>query len=382
MRGLGSLNFASKTLRAEARLACSGSLARGSARELDGPGRALASRAGAARSGSRAGAAGVLSIRSSLRISSGCEISGSLSRVRTGSGSAGASPLPCSSSGSPPGSARARRWASSFAFSAFLSASSSRLMSGRRLVERSERGRDAGWIGLQEEILSRHLITEAPKIAFHARIANHRGAKKNDQLGFPAELCAVGENIADERNAADTWNARVSVFRDVLHQSSKNAYLAALQAQNRIELACLKNRNGVRNGVRIGGGGLQGRIGIRHRVNPPANRWPDVQHHGIAFIDLRQHRHHEALSGNVRRCGERGLNGGAPSACRDGDRLRGRRDGEVNDVARHPQDRGLIVHHAELRAGQDFHVPELLEQLESGIEAATARDKADEGQQG
>src|SRR5712692_6104061 len=243
MRGLGSLNFASKTLRAEARLACSGSLARRSAREADGAGRALASRAGPVLAGSRAGAAGVLSTRSSLRISSGCEISGSLSRVRTGLGSPGASPSPCSSSGSPPGSARARRWASSFAFSAFLSASSSRLMSGRRLVERSDWRFDLARIGFQEELAVRQQAAQAAEIAVDAGIAYHRGAQEDHQLGFLVLVGALREQLPDPRNLAHTRDVVLIVADAVLHQPAEHGDLPAFQPQHRFHLAGLDFRD-------------------------------------------------------------------------------------------------------------------------------------------
>src|SRR6266850_23148 len=278
MRGLGSLNFASKTFLALARLAAAGSslgfaaAGRGGA---FGAGRAFG--AGGGSRGSSAGPAGVLAgagggERSSLTISSEVEISGSLSRVSTGlrpASSRGASPAS-------PSSPRARRCASSLAFSAFLSASSSRLMrsSTQGPAARPERRLELRGVRLGEEIFAGQLAAEALEVAVDARIADHRRAQEDDQLGLAAEIAAVREDLAEYGDAADAGNAGVGVLHDVLHQACEHADLTALQAQHGVELTRLEDRNDVRHGIRIGGGRLQRGVRIVDRIDPPANRRP------------------------------------------------------------------------------------------------------------
>ena len=177
-RGLGSLNLASKTFFALARLAAARSSV---AFAAAGRGAALGASTGssAGRSGLAAGAGA--GERSSLMISSGVvEMSGSLSRVSTGLRSAAAVPAPPASALSP--SLRARRCASSFAFSAFLSASSSRLMGSSTLgpAARPERRLELARIGLGEEIFARQLVAQALEVAVDTRIADHRRAQEDD----------------------------------------------------------------------------------------------------------------------------------------------------------------------------------------------------------
>src|SRR6185436_704618 len=143
-----------------------------------------------------------------------CEISGRLSRVSTGASAgdaaagsgavSGGGSSPRSSSGSPEGrSSRARRCASSLAFSAFLSASRSRLIgkerrrSEERLALRPEQRCHASRIRLAEIVFRRHLVAEATEVAVDAGLLDHRGAQEDDELGLAAELRLVGEDVAD-----------------------------------------------------------------------------------------------------------------------------------------------------------------------------------------
>src|SRR5438874_2444688 len=182
MRGLGSRNFASNTFFAVAR-----SAAWLSARRVS----ALV----------RAG----LGAMSSLTISSGCEaISGSSSRVVMRAG-CGSSTLAAAGAA---GSALARRWASSLAFSAFLRASSSRLMSAAQRRRRALR-RLLARIGFEEEVFPGEQAAEAAVISFDARVADHRGAQKDHQLGLLVQILALLEDLAD---AGDFSNARDHVL--------------------------------------------------------------------------------------------------------------------------------------------------------------------------
>src|ERR1051325_10387242 len=201
-RGFGSLNFASKTLRAAARSAACG--------WSD----STASGAGSAWRGAI----------SSVRISSGWRISGSSARVSTGFSGIGDG-FSIRSSG--PASPFARRWASSLAFSAFFSASRSRLMS--RGLARHERRRGARRVGAPEEVLPRQLVAVVPEVALEARIPGHGGAEGDGGLGLGRQVGAVGHQLADERDAAHAGDARLLVLYEVLHQAGEHRDFAVLQ---------------------------------------------------------------------------------------------------------------------------------------------------------
>src|SRR2546430_149442 len=185
MRGLGSRNLASKTFLALARAAASPWLLapRGREAALAGCGSAAISRAGR-------GAAGA---KSSVTISSGAVISGSLSRVMTFLRSgADASTAPPAFALSP----RARRCASSLALSAFFSASSSRLMgrgaSTRRPAARRQRRRELARVGPGKEILAGQLAAQSAEVAVEARVLDDGRAQEDDEFGLAAEVAAVG----------------------------------------------------------------------------------------------------------------------------------------------------------------------------------------------
>src|SRR5688500_4914284 len=126
-------------------------------------------------------------------------MSGSSGRVTTGLACAAgaAAPSRLSSAVAP---SRERRCASSFAFSAFLSASSSRLMSIARVLSRKQGRRDALGIGFAKKVFSRHLPAETAEIALEARVADHGRAQEDHQLGLGREIGPVGEQLADEGN--------------------------------------------------------------------------------------------------------------------------------------------------------------------------------------
>src|SRR5882762_2234014 len=218
MRGLGSRNLASKTFFALAReAACSWALA-GAPRGREAI--LAVSGSGAISSGGRGVGAAGGGMRSSVTISSGAVISGSLSRVMTLLRStAGASGAPPAFAPSP----RARRCASSLALSAFLSASSSRLMgsagSTRGPAARGQQRLELARVGFGEEILARQLVAQGAVVAVEARILDHGRAQEYHQLGLAAEIAAVGQDVADDRDAADPRNARIGVLHDVLHQA-------------------------------------------------------------------------------------------------------------------------------------------------------------------
>src|SRR5688572_441462 len=191
-RGFGSLNFASNTRWAVARsVFCAVAVAAAAARGVS----RLASRRGGGGAGgssasdsSRAGGRGASARRSSLRISSGAEMSGSSARVVTCLTSA-ATVASGSAAGSGASSLLARRCASSLAFSAFLRASSSKLMSAAR-------------IRLQEIVGSGQQLAQARDIPIDARIADHRGAQEDHQLGLLVQVLALRERLADAGNVA------------------------------------------------------------------------------------------------------------------------------------------------------------------------------------
>src|SRR5438067_13306671 len=286
MRGLGSRNLASKTFLALAREAASPWLLapRGREAALAGCGSAAISRAGRG-----LGAAGA---KSSVTISSGAVISGSLSRVMTFLRSgADASTAPPAFALSP----RARRCASSLALSAFLSASSSRLMgrgaSTRRPAARRQRRLELARVGLGEEVLARQLAGQPAEVAVEARVLDDGRAQEDDELGLAAEIAAVGEYFADDRDAADSWNAGIRVLDDVLHQAREHTDLPALQPQHGVELARLEDWDHVGYGVGVARRHLQRRVRVGDRVDAAANRGPHVEHDGLCGAHLRQHRH-------------------------------------------------------------------------------------------
>src|SRR6266850_4332678 len=236
MRGFGSLNFASKTFLAAARSVDWGSASRGGACSRGGgAGCGAAECSGGALS---PGIAGSFAARSSLTISSGCEMSGSSGRVttRVWSAAGAASPSKRNSPGAPAESPRARFCASSFAFSAFFSASRSRLISPQRCARRPDGRSDAARVRLDEEVPRRKLVPEPAEVAVDAGIADHAGAQKDDQLRLPRQIAARRERLADDRDAAYAGNPGVRVFHLVLHQAGQHCRLAALQPEDRIEL--------------------------------------------------------------------------------------------------------------------------------------------------
>src|SRR6185295_7128912 len=250
-RGFGSLNLASKTLRAVARSAACGS--------------SNACPCAAAWGGAI----------SSLRISRGCRMSGSSARVSTGFSGTGASPSMRNSG--PAGSPFARRCASSLAFSAFFSASRSRLMSvdlrvAARVLARHLRRRGARRVGTPEEIVPRHLVAVIPVVALQARIPDHGGAKEDHKLGLGREIGAVRQQLADQRNAAQPRDAGLVVLNEVLHQAREHRDLAVLQAQDGIELAGFEHRD-----VVLGVLALQRRVRIAHAVDAPADGGAHVE---------------------------------------------------------------------------------------------------------
>src|SRR5882724_12467495 len=230
MRGFGSLNFASKTFLAAARSADRGSASGGACGRGDG---------------AVCGAAGSFTARSSLTISSGCAMSGSSGRVTTRelSASGAASPSRRNSPAAPPESPRARFCASSFAFSAFFSASRRRLMSAQRLARRPDGRSDAARVRLRKEVTAWKLVPEPAEVAVGAGIADHAGAQKDDQLRLPRQVAARRERLADERDAAYAGNSGVRVFHLVLHQACQHCGFAALQPEDRIELARFEQRD-------------------------------------------------------------------------------------------------------------------------------------------
>src|SRR5260221_6068770 len=240
MRGLGSWNFASNTFFALARPAACSSPAFGA-----GPrGAAALGRDGGSAASSGAGLSGAAGggERSSLTISSVGEVSGSLSRVSTGLRAAGSA----AASACSPVSPRARRCASSFALSAFLRASSRRLMRCARSTDRTagtERRLELAGIRLGKEVFAWELRAQALEVPVDARIANHGGSQENHQFGFPAEIAAIGQRLAEQRDVADPGDERLGVLHDVLHQPGEHADLPALQAQDGIEFARLEQRD-------------------------------------------------------------------------------------------------------------------------------------------
>src|SRR5437588_711804 len=132
---------------------------------------------------------------------------------------------------------RERFCASSFAFSAFFSASRSRLISPQRVARRPDGRSDAARVRPGEEVTPRKLVAELAEVAVDAGIADHGGAQKDDQLRLSRQVVARRERLADDRDAADAWNSGDRVFHLVLHQAGEHGDLAALQPQDRIELA-------------------------------------------------------------------------------------------------------------------------------------------------
>src|SRR5947208_3186215 len=262
MRGFGSLNFASNTFLAAARSADRGSASRSGA---CGRGDGAAVYSGDSFSPALAGS---FTARSSLTISSGCEMSGSSGRVTTRvlSASGAASPSRRNSPAAPPESPRASFCASSFAFSAFFSASRSRLISPQRLARRPDGRSDAARVRLREEITSRKLVPEPAEVAVDAGIADHAGAQKDDQLRLPRQIAARRERLADDRDAADAGNSGVGVLHLVLHQAGQHCRLAALQPEDRVELARFEQGD-----VVLGRRALQRRIGIPGAADLPAD---------------------------------------------------------------------------------------------------------------
>src|SRR5258708_3262657 len=245
MRGFGSLNFASKTFLAAARSADRGSASRGGA-----CGRGGGAGCGAAECSGDAfspGVAGSLAARSSLMISSGCEMSGSSGRVTTPvlSAAGATSPSRRNSPGAPPESPRARFCASSLAFSAFFSAWGSRLIPPWRSARRPDGRRDAARVRPREEVATRKLVPEPAEVAVDTGIADHAGAQKDDQLRLPRQIAARRERLADDRDAAYAGNSGVRVFHLVLHQAGQHCRFAALQPEDPLELARLAQRHAV-----------------------------------------------------------------------------------------------------------------------------------------
>src|SRR6267143_3278439 len=277
MRGFGSLNFASKTFLAAARSADRGSASRGACGRGDGAacdaGCAAAEYPGDALSPRDAGS---LTARSSLTISSGCEMSGSSGRVTTRVLSAAGSPSRRNSPAAPAESPRARFCASSFAFSAFFSASRRRLMSAQRLARRPDGRSDAARVRLRKEVTAWKLVPEPAEVAVGAGIADHAGAQKDDQLRLPRQVAARRERLADERDAAYAGNSGVRVLHLVLHQACQHCGFAALQPEDRIELARLEQGD-----VVLGRRALQRRIGIAGAADLPADGRPHVEHDAI-----------------------------------------------------------------------------------------------------
>src|SRR5947208_10850526 len=269
MRGFGSLNFASNTFLAAARSADRGSASRSGA---CGRGDGAAGCGAAVYSGDSfsPALAGSFTARSSLRISSGCEMSGSSGRVTTRelSASGAASPSRRNSPAAPPESPRARFCASSFAFSAFFSASRRRLISPQRLARRPDGRSDAARVRLRKEVTARELVPEPAEVAVGAGIADHAGAQKDDQLRLPRQIAARRKRLAGERDAAYAGNPGVRVFHLILHQAGQHCGFAALQPEDRIELARLEQRD-----VVLGRLPLQRRVRVAGPADlPPAGR--------------------------------------------------------------------------------------------------------------
>src|SRR5213075_1507065 len=110
-----------------------------------------------------------------------------------------------------------------------------------RLVAGPDRRLEALWIGLAQEIIVRQLALQAAEVAFDARVVDDGRAQEDHQLGLAAELAAIGQDLADDRDAAHSGNSGVGLLDDVLHQAGEYAGLAALQAQDRVELPRLED---------------------------------------------------------------------------------------------------------------------------------------------
>ena len=94
-------------------------------------------------------------------------------------------------------------------------------------------------------------------VAVEARLADHRGAQEDHQLGLDVELVALLEQLAQAGNGV-TPGIVSSVSRAlVLHQAAEHRDLAALQPQHRVELARLEDRDQV--GRRVAARGLRDR---------------------------------------------------------------------------------------------------------------------------
>ena len=203
-------------------------------------------------------------------------MAGSLSRVTTGFASGGGA-----SADSPP--SRARRCASSLAFSAFFSASSSRLMGSQSRGYR--RGRSPGpsggssfaGFGFDRKSRRRQVVAQAGEVALDARVAHHRGAQENHQFGLAAEVGAVGKELAEDREAAQSRDAGIGVLDDVLHQarrarrSGRSAGAGSSRTRASRKPGCRWDR---RRSAR-----LQRRVRIASRVDPPPDGRPHVEHH-------------------------------------------------------------------------------------------------------
>src|SRR5512135_3886221 len=238
-RGLGSLILASKTFFAAARSALcprAASLCAVVGRWRTGEagcGDASTLSSVSSRGASRGRLTGD---RSSVAISSDCEISGSSSRVRTcgvplarASSESRRSGGVLGALGAAVSSASARRCASSFAFSAFFSASRSRLIS----ISRHDHRRVTGGVRLGEEILVWQLIAEGGEFPLETGVAHDRGTQEDYELRLLVLVAALLEQVAEEWNPVDTGNRVLRGRARVLHQSAEHRNLAALHAQER-----------------------------------------------------------------------------------------------------------------------------------------------------
>src|SRR5688500_8224215 len=172
-RGLGSLNLASNTLRAAARSGAWVSV-------LEACG--LGGGGGGADSRGAVGASANASVGSARFGSSPASRSaGRMSSSRTGAGCAGCA---AATVAGPSDSLRARRCASSLAFSAFLGASGSGLLSVRRArrafgAQVSAAGDRLGEVGRAGQVRAIGGV-----VAIDARVADHHRAQEDHQLGF------------------------------------------------------------------------------------------------------------------------------------------------------------------------------------------------------
>nr|GEU28193.1 conserved hypothetical protein [Tanacetum cinerariifolium] len=220
-----------------------------------------------------------------------------------------------------------------------------------------------GWQRVRLVIgLARQQVAVILVVAVHAGVLDHDRPDEDHQLGLGAAFVTVREQVADHRHRGQHRDAVLEVVHAVLHQAAHHGDLAARHLHQRFQLARLDHRHAA-----LHAGRGQRRIGIVDVRDDAGDGGAHVDGHFVVVRNLRRHAHdkphrHRFQLGLVHGLRNRRA-GAAQHGRRDLDR-------EEHVVVHDLEQRGLVVHHADFRAGQDLDLAERFQQLDGRLQVA------------